>query len=404
MAGSEASALLRDWLTFSIDQRNALAGLMEEIDRACGLIDANIEGVSSSFGNIASRSQEQTTQIQNLADLSQEIEIDGEKRNMAELAEDLKNILADMIEKIVQLSSRGMSMVYKLNDINDELVHVEASIGQIERINSQTNLLALNAKIEAARAGDAGRGFAVVADEVRELAKTVDTLSTDLKAQIGSISSGLGGAYQLVEEIATMDLSERNLEINAGFGKIVDCLISQNERVADVLQHSVASSREITRDISMAVVNLQFHDRTKQMFQNVNGALNVVANTLEVMETRGSAYSWEDFPPGGDSGKFRDNFIGSFSLNEMSQRFQARFYPGQAALHGIKAVPVIEDPDVDLFDAPVAGPDGELFADPVRSSGPGYGIAPASPSGVAAATNAGSNDDDFENDDDIELF
>ena len=97
---------------------------MEEIDRACGLFDTNIEGVSSSFSNIAGRSQDQTNQIQHLAELSQEIEIDGEKREMADLATDLKNILADLIEKIVQLSSRGMSMVYKLNDINDELVHI----------------------------------------------------------------------------------------------------------------------------------------------------------------------------------------------------------------------------------------------------------------------------------------
>ncbi|WP_428675155.1 methyl-accepting chemotaxis protein [Roseibium sp.] len=351
-----AGNLLRDWQAFSADQREALTALMEEIDRACGLIDTNIEGISSSFNNIAGRSQDQTNQIQHLADLSQEIEIDGEKRDMADLATDLKNILADLIEKIVQLSSRGMSMVYKLNDINDELVHVESSIGQIERINSQTNLLALNAKIEAARAGEAGRGFAVVADEVRELAKTVDTLSTDLKAQIGSITAGLGGAYQLVEEIATMDLSEQNLEINAGFSKMVDCLIAQNEQVGEVLQHSVTSSKEITRDISMAVVSLQFHDRTKQMFQNINTALNVVAGNLETLEDRGRHFCSADETASSGTGAFRDELIGCFSLNEMSQRFQARFYPGSVPMQGIQAVPAFDDPDVDLFEVPDTAP------------------------------------------------
>lgn len=185
--------LLREWIDLSADQRVALKALIWEIDQACDLIDTNVEGVISSFQNISSRSQEQADQIRNLADLSQEIEIDGEKRSVADLSSGLKDILAELIEKIVQLSSRGMSMVYKLNDINDELAHVDESIGQIERINSQTNLLALNAKIEAARAGEAGRGFAVVANEVRELAKTVDTLSTSLKGQISSISCGLQG-------------------------------------------------------------------------------------------------------------------------------------------------------------------------------------------------------------------
>jgi methyl-accepting chemotaxis protein len=392
--GDLAVYLLREWMNLSVDQRTALKGLIEEIDQACDLIDTNIEGVISSFQNISGRSREQADQIQNLAALSQEIEIDGEKRNVADLATSLKDILAELIEKIVQLSSRGMSMVYKLNDINDELVHVDNSIGQIERINSQTNLLALNAKIEAARAGDAGRGFAVVANEVRDLAKTVDTLSSDLKRQISSISTGLRGAYQLVEEIATMDLSEQNLEINAGFSKMVDRLIEQNEQVADVLQHSATSSKEISQDISMAVVSMQFHDRTKQIFQNVNLALGTFSGVLEDLADRGREVAFEGEEPVAAAEGFKDQLIGCFSLNEMSERFEARFYPNAVPMAGIQVVPASE-PVLESVNEPVAEQASDIVAE--QTSGSPETSKPSPPVSFAA-------DQDFVDDDEIELF
>jgi methyl-accepting chemotaxis protein len=371
--------LLKSSLDLSADQQTALNGLMEEIDRACALIDTNIEGVTSSFQNISTRSREQAEQIGNLATLSQEIVIDGQPRNVADLASGLKDILAELIEKIVQLSSRGMSMVYKLNDINDELVHVEESVGKIEKINSQTNLLALNAKIEASRAGEAGRGFSVVANEVRELAKTVETLSTDLKAQINSISTGLRGAYQLVEEIATMDLSEQNLEINAGFNSMVDRLISQNEQVSEVLAHSAAASQEISRDISMAVVGMQFHDRTKQIFENVNNALDVISSSFDVLEADAQelGLAGDDEVERQDLA-FRERLIGSFSLNEISQRFEARFQPGMMLNGGVTAVACEE-------------------AGKAEQNGSGQPAAEALANGAGAKV-------DFENDDEIELF
>ncbi|MBO6508956.1 MAG: hypothetical protein JJ979_10865 [Roseibium sp.] len=401
-SGDLAVFLLREWMNLSVDQRSALKGLIEEIDQACDLIDTNIEDVISSFQNISGRSREQADQIQNLAALSQEIEIDGEKRDVADLATSLKDILAELIEKIVQLSSRGMSMVYKLNDINDELVHVDASIGQIERINSQTNLLALNAKIEAARAGDAGRGFAVVANEVRELAKTVDTLSSDLKSQISSISTGLRGAYQLVEEIATMDLSEQNLEINAGFSKMVDCLIEQNEQVANVLQHSATSSKEISQDISMAVVSMQFHDRTKQIFQNVNMALGVFSGALDNLAERSSEVGFDGEEPVVAADEFKKELIGCFSLNEMSERFEAKFYPNAVPMAGIQVVPAPDasleealESDLNLApDAPVQ-PQPDAGEEQVHDS-------PETPTQPQPASF--SNDQDFADDDEIELF
>lgn len=318
---------LVDYLRLNEVQTQALAGLISEINRTSGILDENIDAITDRFHNIAEKSEQQFATIQNLASLAESVEIDGKQRKLPDLAANLKEILSDLIEKILQLSSRGMKMVYRLQDINAELAKVEGSVAQIEKINSQTNLLALNAKIEAARAGEAGRGFAVVADEVRELAKTVDTLASNLKAQITSISEGLEGAHSLVEEIATMDLSEENLGVNAGFAKIVDRLVMQNEQVAEVLQLTAGTTQEISQDIAGTVVSLQFHDRCKQMLQNVCGAIDVINQENDELRKAGETSFGPGTPSSGRIDEYKNVIIQSFSLNEMGMRFQQLWYP-----------------------------------------------------------------------------
>lgn len=346
--------LLADYLGLSGAQKQALDGLAAELDRANSILDDNIETVTDRFHSIAEKSEQQFATIQNLANLAESVEIDGVHRKLPELAEGLKTTLSDLIEKILQLSSRGMKMVYRLQDINVELEKVEGSVGEIEKINSQTNLLALNAKIEAARAGEAGRGFAVVADEVRELAKTVDTLASNLKSQITSISDGLQGAQGLVEEIATMDLSDENMEMNAGFSNIIDRLVLQNEQVAEVLQETAVTTQEITQDISGTVISLQFHDRCKQMLQNVNGGLAVINSENDKLKALALEVIGSDWQGRAVEQTFKENVIQSFSLNEMSRRFEAIWYPDRpVALESAEVMPFTEntdDGDLALFD------------------------------------------------------
>mgnify|MGYP003884939533 CR=1 FL=1 len=199
---SDNLSILEQWLGFSEAQKRGLRALVSEIDRTCEIVDDNITDVTGRFQNIAVRSREQSATVQNLATIAQSVEIDGEKITLSELAKTLNDILSDLIEKVIQLSSRGMSMVYKLNDMTGELDHVQGSIDKIEKINSQTNLLALNAKIEAARAGEAGRGFAVVADEVRQLASRTANATGEVETIVDQIRAQTAQVVEHIEALA----------------------------------------------------------------------------------------------------------------------------------------------------------------------------------------------------------
>ncbi len=94
-------------------------------------------------------------------------------------------------------------------------------ISIIEEIARQTNLLALNAAIEAARAGEHGKGFAVVAAEVRKLAERSQKAAGEINQLSGT----------------TLKVSEKS-------GEMLDKLVPDIQRTAELVQEITAASKE----------------------------------------------------------------------------------------------------------------------------------------------------------------
>jgi methyl-accepting chemotaxis protein len=350
----EAIDLLHGWLGLSSVQRRALEALVNEIGIVSIDVETNIGALSEQFQSIAKSSQEQSVTVGDMVSAVQGVELDNAVIPLQEVAESLSSTISGLIEKILLLSSRGMSMVYSLEDLIEQLSLVEGSVSQIEKINQQTNLLALNAKIEAARAGESGRGFAVVADEVRELAKTVNSLSATIRTQISSISSRMCDSYDLIKEIVTIDTSEENLRANSRIESIMQHLVEQNMRLAAVLKKTAATSEEITEAVSSAVVRMQFQDRTKQRLENVNAALDVLVGALAdlcVRTAKGVGIERIDDDIDHD---WLNQMIGKTTLGEMRKRFVAHILMskdsaqtnGDAGTLEVEAEP---EQDVELF-------------------------------------------------------
>lgn len=273
--------LLAQWLGLSGAQKSALEVLTGVLHELSGLIDHNVEDVSRRLHSLENASREKTKAVHQLAEAIQTVHLgDGETVPISAVVDGLRGTISEFVEKIVFLSSRGVTLVYKLDDVRVGLNGVHGSIASIDRINRQTNLLALNAKIEAARAGEAGRSFAVVAEEVRELAATVDKLSHSLKSQLLTISTGIGDCYGVLQEIAETDTSEQNLVANNRISMMMNALLMQNMEFATALDRSAVASDSIADDIAAAVTGIQFQDRAMRLIETVSGTLDVAASSL----------------------------------------------------------------------------------------------------------------------------
>ncbi|CAL4869677.1 hypothetical protein MMA231_03969 (plasmid) [Asticcacaulis sp. MM231] len=333
-------------------QAKILDVVIHEISDVRTDIDENFSELSTRFTNLAQTSRDQTSLIRELAQGVENIQMGSVSVPIEQVVDSMGQALSEFVEKIVFISSRSVNMVYTLDDVMAEIVHVENSIKAIDRINTQTNILAINAKIEAVHAGDVGLGFSVVADEVRELARNVSALSDDLKARIALVSKGLNKGYELLCEIAEVDTSGQNLTVNQTINSMMRALVDQSVSMKTMLETSTEAAVAITNDISSAVVMMQFQDRATQRLDTAVKAINTLVDALRRVDmethetldiTHGTAFGQtlsDDVLDQCTLGSVHESLLNS--LGRHSQESQASFSTTTCR-------PPVDAGDVDLF-------------------------------------------------------
>ena len=134
---------------------------------------------------------------------------------------------------------------------------IASKISIIEEIARQTNLLALNAAIEAARAGEHGKGFAVVAAEVRKLAER----SQKAAGEINQLST------------KTLNVSEKS-------GEMLNKLVPDIQRTAELVQEITAASKE--QDTGAEQINKALQQLEQVIQQNASAAEEMASTTEEL--------------------------------------------------------------------------------------------------------------------------
>jgi methyl-accepting chemotaxis protein len=270
-------------LTVEIRERSEKDKLMHALSSMVGGLVRTVSDIRGIAGEVSSASQSISTasvQVSNGA-TAQAASAEEASSSMEQMVSNIKQNAenAQQTNKIATKSAKdALESGKSVLEAVAAMKQIASKISIIEEIARQTNLLALNAAIEAARAGEHGKGFAVVAAEVRKLAER----SQKAAAEINELSG------------TTVKVSEKA-------GEMLDRLVPDIQRTADLVQEITAASKE--QDTGAEQINKALQQLERVIQQNASASEEMASTTEELTGQSDQLVSALGFFRTGDDGQ-----------------------------------------------------------------------------------------------------
>ncbi len=233
----------------------ALSNMLIKLREVIGQITGAIDNVSSGSQAMSASSEEMSQGASEQAAAAEEASSSVEQMT-ANIRQNADN--ASQTEKIaIQAAQDAREGGQAVNETVGAMKDIAQRIIIIEEIARQTNLLALNAAIEAARAGEHGKGFAVVAAEVRKLAERSQKAAGEINER-----------------------STNSVDVAEKAGKLLDYLVPNIQKTAELVQEISAASRE--QDAGADQINKSIQQLDSVIQQNASASEEIASTSEEL--------------------------------------------------------------------------------------------------------------------------
>ncbi|WP_019960145.1 methyl-accepting chemotaxis protein [Woodsholea maritima] len=318
LTGSSLGGVRSPFAKLAIGTLNSVNMVLGESARD---VELNTGRLSSLFQSLVDASQAQNVRLSQVISQIGVVEYDGKVIDLIDLPKLLQDTLEEITDRILILSKQGVSLIYSLDEILDEVKELGSCVAEIEAINRQSRLLSLNAQIEAGRAGQAGAGFQVVAHEMHVLASRIDALADRMRSSIDVVQNNINEVieqirdeYNKMNEIGAMDLS-RQVDAREHLQVVLNSLVERNEVLKGAIDDSATASSRITDEINDLVTTMQFQDRMRQRSDAVVGVLDIL---LKFMRDQP-----EDYYDDEACDALCQNILSGITLSEVRSTFEA---------------------------------------------------------------------------------
>jgi methyl-accepting chemotaxis protein len=223
-----------------------LTEVIQDVQSGSYQVASGSQQLSSSSEEVSQGASEQAAAIEQLSSSMEEL-----ASTVAQTADHARQTAA-IATKVSGDAEEGGKAV---KETVAAMEHIAEKIDLIEEIARQTNLLALNAAIEAARAGEHGKGFAVVASEVRKLAERSQVSAQEIRG-----------------------VASKSVQTAIGAGRLIDEIVPQIRKTADLVQEIDAASSEQARGVTE---NAKAVEQMDLVVQGNSAAAEEMASTSE---------------------------------------------------------------------------------------------------------------------------
>ncbi len=208
---------------------------------------------------------------------------------------------ADNAEQTEKIANQAAGEARRSGETVGEAVEAMKTIAEkitiVQEIARQTDLLALNAAVEAARAGEHGKGFAVVASEVRKLAER---------------------SQQAAQEIG--ELSSRTVDVSGEAGRMLEELVPNIERTADLVQEISAATRE--QNVGAEQINDAIRNLDQVIQQNAKASEDAASTSDQLAAQSAELEKMVSFFRLADDGKKTSKPVAALSAKPVEEKSQ----------------------------------------------------------------------------------
>ena len=252
-------------LTVNVEQRSENDELLIALNGMTGKLRDVVDNVQQAVTNVSSGSQAMSVSSEEMSQGASEQAAAAEEAsssieqmtaNIRQNADNAQQTEKIAIQSAIDAEEGGQAVSATVTAMQD----IAGKITIIEEIARQTNLLALNAAIEAARAGEQGKGFAVVAAEVRKLAERSQIAAGEIN-----------------------ELSSTTVAVTQNAGKLLDKMVPNIRKTAELVQEISAASRE--QDAGADQINKSIQQLDTVIQQNAASS-EEMASTAEELSSQ----------------------------------------------------------------------------------------------------------------------